>query len=77
MTIWKEGKAVQDHDKDYDNFEKRYKDEVSQIRAPRDLVERTRTAMQAEAAGTRKSQIKWLKIRTGKRNSTCADGSLP
>lgn len=41
---------MQDHDKDYDNFEKRYKDEVSQIRAPRDLVERTRTAMQAEAS---------------------------
>ena len=50
MTIWKEGKAVQDHDKDYDNFEKRYKDEVSQIRAPRDLVERTRNAMPAEAS---------------------------
>lgn len=71
---------MQDHDKDYDNFEKRYKDEVSQIRAPRDLVERTRLQCRQRLrhfAGTRKSQIKWLKIRTGKRNSTCADGSLP
>ena len=41
---------MQDQDRDQDNFGKYYSDEASRIHAPKDLVERTRAAMKAEAS---------------------------